>query len=117
LACIYIATTWWAALLALLTALLIVLRLPSNKRPPLLLHVEGWDARWHVELNGCADAVCLEHVWHGPVWTTLKFKKIASGKALYLTLWRAEVSSTGWRFMRQLVSRGIKPLSPRTETQ
>jgi hypothetical protein len=117
LGCIFIATTWWATVLVLLVAALFTPHHLFTYRPPRVLHVEGWDGGWHIEHLGRVDAACLQHVWHGPSWTTLKFKKIASGKILYLTLWRGEVSSPGWRLLRQLVSRGNKPLGPRTETQ
>ncbi|WP_397474349.1 hypothetical protein [Pusillimonas sp.] len=116
LACLYVAVSWWAALAAsLLAGLVAKRRFKAGSKG--LLYSTGWDGGWGLERDGAQQILVLEHVWHGPVWTTLRFFEAVSGEPLYLTVWRREVSSNDWRLLRQLASRGARPLSPSTEAQ
>ncbi|WP_157787575.1 hypothetical protein [Pusillimonas noertemannii] len=72
------------------------------------LSADGWDGGWSFEHAGERRALALRHVWHGPAWTTLGFHEPSVGEALQLTVWRSDVSSTGWRRLRQLAARGCK---------
>ncbi|MDX3893590.1 hypothetical protein [Pusillimonas sp.] len=75
------------------------------------LSAQGWEGGWAFEHGGERQALALRHVWHGPAWTTLKFSP-SSGAVLQLTIWRSDVSSSGWRRLRQLAARSSE--QPRT---
>lgn len=106
------AIAWWAALLVLL-----LMRLVAGPGLGLLpkqqgsLSVQGVNGDWVFEQHGVCLALTLRHVWHGPVWTTLGFLSVASGKPVQFTVWRSRVSPAGWRSLRQLTTRG--PAAPR----
>lgn len=107
--------SWWAAATALLLARLAagpgLGLLPSHQGR---LSARGWDGGWVHEHEGERRALALRRVWHGPAWTTLEFSTAPSGRALQLTVWRSDVSSCGWRRLRQLAARG--PVRPRLRT-
>lgn len=110
LASLYAAVAWWAAVVALPAGWLASRHFDSGRTAG-VLRADGWQGAWQFEYNGQYQQLALEHVWHGPVWTTLRFLRGGSGRRLHLTIWRHEVSSLQWRLLRQVASRGVRPLS------
>src|SRR5690606_17077604 len=114
LAAVFVTVSWWAALSALLLAGLVA----GRSRPKAgWMSAQGWNGGWQIQQADGTSALSLLHVWHGPAWTPLKFPTACIGKVLHLTVWRGEVSSSDWRHLRQLASRGSRQPRPSLEAQ